>query len=421
MAIRGIDGAVRGLPGRVLGGPQCSDGQLLERYVARRDSAAFEALLRRHGPMVLGVCRRVLRNGHDAEDAFQATFLVLVRRAASVRPREQVGNWLYGVAYRTALKAKVTAARRAARERMVPGKVQTSDEPAADWLPLLDQEVSRLPDKYRVPVVLCDLEGKTGREAARLLGWPEGTLSTRLREGRALLGKRLARHGVALSAAAAGLALGAGAAAGNVPPALVTATMQTAAAVAAGAAGAAPAGVLALTEGVLKSMSLSKLKTAAAVALTLALVGLGAGVYHSLSAAQGKGTQPDEKKAKVTVLAPSDKSGKIAHGRTAPGEGWEPYGPTEEEAAKGVYIDVDTSEAKFKSVPTYITSLGGDNCHWEVTGATAIYPRLDKEGKPLPLETGFRIYLRYPPDPSNIHPGGPAKYKWYVNWVAYGE
>src|SRR5438105_11050539 len=117
-----------------------SDGQLLEAFADRREEAAFTALLRRHGPMVLGVCRRVLRNAHDADDAFQATFLVLVRKAASVRPRELVGNWLYGVAYRTALKAKALAVKRSAKERRMPPQETHHDEPPADWLPLLDEE-----------------------------------------------------------------------------------------------------------------------------------------------------------------------------------------------------------------------------------------------------------------------------------------
>src|SRR5262245_20363487 len=136
-----------------------SDGQLLRRYVASREEAAFVALLRRHGPMVLGVCRRVLRDGHEAEDAFQATFLVLAQKASVVQPPEQVGNWLYGVAYRTALKARATNARRRAGEqrlRQRPGP----DAPQEDWRelqPLLDEELNRLPDRYRTPVVLCDL------------------------------------------------------------------------------------------------------------------------------------------------------------------------------------------------------------------------------------------------------------------------
>ena len=146
-------------------------GNCWSRFVGRRDGAALEALVRRHGPMVWGVCRRVLGGRQDAEDAFQATFLVLVRKAASVAPREMVGNWLYGVAHRTALKARATAARRAARERQMaemPEPAPAGEDRWADLLPLLDRELSRLPDKYRAVIVLCDLEGKTRTEVAGL-------------------------------------------------------------------------------------------------------------------------------------------------------------------------------------------------------------------------------------------------------------
>src|SRR5579884_2300554 len=166
-------------------GAGMTDGQLLVEYVRRREEAALAALVRRHGSMVWGVCRRVLHNHHDAEDAFQATFLVLVRKAESIKPREMVGNWLYGVAHQTALKARATEAKRQARER----QVKEMPEPAAPleldhWSNLevlLDQELCRLPDKYRVAIVLCDLEGKTYKVAACQLEIPEGTLSTRLR------------------------------------------------------------------------------------------------------------------------------------------------------------------------------------------------------------------------------------------------
>src|SRR5262249_48577907 len=157
-----------------------------------REETAFAALVRRHGPMVWGVCRRVLPSYHDAEDAFQATFLVLVRKAASVMPREKVANWLYGVAYQTALKAPAVAARRGARERQLtpfPEPALPEPERRPELGPLLDQELTRLPDLYRVPVVLCDLEGLTYREAARQLGCPEGTLAARLARARALLAK----------------------------------------------------------------------------------------------------------------------------------------------------------------------------------------------------------------------------------------
>src|SRR5262249_15212782 len=154
---------------------------------------AFEALIERHGPMVFGVCRRLLADPHAAEDAFQATFLVLVRKAASISPPEMVGNWLYGVACRTAHNARVTLAklRAKAREmRYIPQAEEQGDAGWRDLQPLLDTELERLPDKYRASIVLCDLEGKSRTEAARQLGLPEGTLSSRLARGRELLGQR---------------------------------------------------------------------------------------------------------------------------------------------------------------------------------------------------------------------------------------
>src|SRR5271170_4507596 len=176
-----------------------SDGQLLERFLARRDENAFDALVRRHGPMVLGVCRRVLRNSHDAEDAFQATFLVLVRKAASIALRDLLANWLYGVAHQTALKARATAARRKQRERQVAEMPETAVAKENLWQdlqPLLDEALSRLPDKYRRVIVLCDLEGKTRKEAAQQLVCPEGTVAGRLARARAMLARRLAQRGV---------------------------------------------------------------------------------------------------------------------------------------------------------------------------------------------------------------------------------
>src|SRR5205809_5551032 len=154
-------------------GAGLTDEQLLKDYLSRDEEAALQTLVRRHGPMVWGVCRRVLRNWHDAEEAFQATFLVLVRRAASIASPELLANWLYGVAHQTALKARATSAKRGARERqvaMMPEPAATAQDLWSDLQPLLDQELSRLPEKYRVAIVLCDLEGKTRREAARQLG-----------------------------------------------------------------------------------------------------------------------------------------------------------------------------------------------------------------------------------------------------------
>ncbi len=247
-----------------------TDGELLTRFLGRRDGAAFEALVRRHGPMVLGVCRRILRSEADAEDAFQATFLVLIRKAASIRPRERTANWLYGVAYHTAQKARAAAVKRRVKERQA-GTMHRPEAPDDRWeelLPLLDQELQRLPDRYRIPIVLCELEGKTHKEAARQLGWPVGTVSGRLSRGRAELARRMKRHGAAPQGMAPAV----------VPPALTTAAVKAATAVAAGSAVAISAKVIALAEGTVKTMLLTKLKAATAVLLVVALAGAGAAV-----------------------------------------------------------------------------------------------------------------------------------------------
>ncbi|MFL5342480.1 MAG: RNA polymerase sigma factor, partial [Gemmataceae bacterium] len=250
-----------------------TDGQLLECFATQRDEAAFAALVRRHGPMVLGVCRRVAGHAQDAEDAFQATFLVLVRKAAGLHPRELVGHWLHGVAYRTALRARDSAARRRQHESQVPTMppVEVPPTPVDDeWLPLLDRELQRLPEKYRAPVVLCDLEGRTRREVARQLKLPDGTLSNRLAAGRRLLARRLARHGVALSAGAVAASLLSESSAA-VPTRLFLAAVKIAAEDT--APGAVPAAVTALSHGVLKAMLLQKLKVTASILIVLGVLG----------------------------------------------------------------------------------------------------------------------------------------------------
>src|SRR5258708_5945540 len=181
MATKATDKFIEQLRRIVLfgGGPGLTDANLLRRFAEERDNAAFEAIMRRHGPMVWGVCRRILSNPQDAEDAFQATFLVLVRKAATLRPREMVGNWLYGVAHQTAIRTRALNAKRSGREKQVTNMPRLDAARAncqRDLQELLDQELSRLPDKYRAAIVLCDLEGKTRSEAARQLGWPEGTV-----------------------------------------------------------------------------------------------------------------------------------------------------------------------------------------------------------------------------------------------------
>lgn len=269
-----------------------SDGQLLDRYIACRNEAAFAALVRRHGPMVLAVCRRVVANAQDAEDAFQATFLVLVRKAATIQPRDLVGNWLYGVAYRAAMKVRTMTARQRRREK----PMQDLPEPAAerslleDLLPLLDQELNALPEKYRLPIVLCDLEGKSRKEAAKYLGWPEGTVAGRIAQARSLLARRLARHGVPLSGGIVTALLAQSGAAAAVPAMLASATIKSAGLFAAGqCAAAASTRVADLVEQLLKAMLIGKLKFMLLVVAALTLIVVGGALFSLGQAADNEG------------------------------------------------------------------------------------------------------------------------------------
>ena len=184
------------------GGGTLSDERLLGRFVSDRDEAAFATLVQRHGPLVLRVCRRVLGHFQDAEDAFQATFLVLARKADTLRNRRTLAGWLYGVAHRTALTSRRSAMRRR-RLDSPSGPLPPESPPAAAALRelqvILDDEVQRLPEKYRTPFVLCCLEGRSREDAARELGWKEGTVSSRIASARERLQRRLSRRGIALS------------------------------------------------------------------------------------------------------------------------------------------------------------------------------------------------------------------------------
>jgi RNA polymerase sigma factor (sigma-70 family) len=298
-------------------GAGLTDGELLDTFIARRDEAAFEALARRHGPMVLGVCRRVLLNEADAEDAFQAVFLILVQKAATVVPRSMVGNWLYGVAHNTALKAKAMNSKRRVKEQHAGERNHPKTSAATGPLQdLLDEELSRLPDKYRVPVVLCDLEGKPLKEAARQLGWPQGTVASRLARARGLLAKRLAAHGLVFSGGALGVLLSDGAATAGLPAALLESTVSAAARVAAGgaAAGVVSARVAALIEGVTRTMALRKLNGTAGLAL-LATVGLMAGLMLCRAQAQvgqaGSGGKLSGQRAKKAAPQDPGKAGRL--------------------------------------------------------------------------------------------------------------
>ncbi|HEY7157409.1 MAG TPA: sigma-70 family RNA polymerase sigma factor [Gemmataceae bacterium] len=261
---------------RLVGGaaPDCCDAELLERFATQRDETAFESLLCRHGPLVWSVCRRVLDEEHTAEDAFQATFLVLVRKARSVRKQASIRSWLHGVALRVALRARQQEQLRQRRERETPSRCPGE----ATWQevrPILDEEIQRLPEKYRLPVILCYLEGHTNDEAARLLNCPRGTIATRLARARERLRFRLLRRGVTLSVGTLAAMLTDNALSASVPPLLLTHTAKAA------LMGAASVSVTTLTEGVLHTMFLSKLKMASVFFLSLvAIGGAGVGAYH---------------------------------------------------------------------------------------------------------------------------------------------
>jgi RNA polymerase sigma factor (sigma-70 family) len=258
-----------------------SDGQLVERFARQNDEAAFDALMQRHGPMVLSVCQRVLRRVQDVEDTFQATFLMLVREAGSLRKRASVASWLYRVAYRLALRMSADVGTRPAPDRRGEARAPVAPEVEAAWSELkaiLDEELDRLPAKYRAPLVLCYLEGKTHEEAAQELHWPPGTVKGRLSRARDMLRKRLTRRGLAPVAGSFAAVLAA-----NTPSAAVPATL----AIAARKAGLAPPcitpRIAALVDGHTRALLFAKLRTAAAVVLVTGLLAGGASLLvHQL-------------------------------------------------------------------------------------------------------------------------------------------
>ncbi len=240
-----------------------SDAQLLERFKVRRDDAAFAALVNRHGPMVLAVCRGILRDRHDAEDAFQATFLVLARKADSLWVGESLGGWLHRVSHRIATEASRRSSRRRTFERsvaLIDAGIPAHEGDHDDLLPVLHEEIDRLPPKYRAPVVLCHLEALTREEAAHRLGWPPGTVAGRLARARALLRDRLTRRGLAPVGGVIAVLAWSGVAPAALPRRLGESAVESALAfVGEGAAGAVPAFVEDLAKGVLKAMLRTKL------------------------------------------------------------------------------------------------------------------------------------------------------------------
>ena len=272
------------------------DGELLERFVATRDEGAFALLVHRHGPMVLGVCRRVLRNHADAEDASQAVFLILARKAGSVRPPAMLAGWLHGVARNVARRAQRMVARRRRHERIAGAQPRPAIVDA-DLRTVIDQELDRLPAPFRVAVVLCDLEGLTRSEAAARLGWAEGTVGSRLARGRRVLGRRLLRAGLGTAAGVAVFEL----------PELSAAFTESIVRVGTADALVAPPPVRVLTHGALRAMSLKRYALIAAAGLLVA--GLGLTVRHTLPSAAAHVSTAGVSSAAPAVLQVKDDDG----------------------------------------------------------------------------------------------------------------
>ena len=364
-------------------GASKTDGQLLASFIERKEESAFEAILHRHGAMVFGVCRRMIGNHHDAEDAFQATFLVLARRASSVKPRERLANWLHGVALRTAMKVRSMSTKTRSREQ----QVTQMPEPAAkqqdhwrDLQPLLDQELNGLPENYRLPILLCDLEGKTIKQATQQLGWRQGTFSSRLVRGRKLLSTRLANRGVVLSGSVLAAVVSQNAATAGVPTSLMSSTIK-----AATVAGAVPAKVAILTEGVLKAMLMSKLKAIVVVVLALGFMATGAtGITCRTAEAQNEKPQPGNGR---TVITGADSFQK-------PKAGSEPEAKTDKELLEGVWrvvsLAIDGKEVakdELERVPNKIVFAGDMATVYDGPGIkTKGTYRIDPAKKPKSLD-----------------------------------
>ena len=301
------------------------DGQLLERYLTHGDEAAFEALVNLHGPMVLGVCRRVLRDPRDIEDAFQATFLILVRKASTIRDRLHLSNWLFGVAYRVARRARTNTLRRRDREIAVENLEASAAPETADILgigPVLDQELNRLPLKYRAPLILCYLKGHTHDRAAEELECPVGTVRSRLARGRELLRRRLTSRGHAPTAAFLGAeaSLPVGLLTEAVPPSLVSETVAAALEIGASKtiqAGTVSASALALTQGVLTTMKFARL-TLLGVAILATSLSAGAVIAFSYGAGQSPKGAPDELNAAANSVAQSDARKDVEKAKATP-------------------------------------------------------------------------------------------------------
>jgi RNA polymerase sigma factor (sigma-70 family) len=391
-----------------------TDGQLLTCFIRDRDETAFAALVDRHGPMVLNVCRRMLSDAGEVEDVFQAVFLVLVKKARSISKPSLLGNWLYGVACRTARNARRQASRRHSRTKEIVDMPATETTSVGDWQevrPLLDEELELLPEKYRAPLVLCYLQGKTYTEAARILGWADGTVSGRLARGRALLRARLLKRGLTLSAAAlATLLLQQAAKATILPATLASNTVKAALLVAAGNSLAAGVSThaAALTEGVLKAMFLTKLKIATAVVMTLTLAGMSGGMvtYN----AWGRVTNEDKRDAPASKEKEKPEPKKeVAEKLVAPVEAAKPAPPAVEPkplqgreildllAKQVTYAGMDDPKAKLSEVledlaTIYDVTFDVNERAFEMDGLRDVLSTpVVVDGKPLPRMKSVRF------------------------------
>ncbi len=388
-----------------------SDTELLERFCGRREEAAFALLLQRHGPTVLGVCRRMLHDVHAAEDAFQATFLVLVRKAGRVRKRHSLGSFLYGVAYRTASRSRAQTAERRSRDRAA---VPTSYCPdaldelsRAEACAALNEEMARLPDKYRRPLVLCYLEGKTHEQAAREMAWPKSSVSGRLKRGCELLRQRLSRRGIVLSAGALALLL-ADQSARAVPALLILETVRMAAQTLAGKATAVTAFV-GMVGGVIKAVIATRTGALLAILLTLGLAVAGVGVLASQQeepkpAPPPPAAQPAEQpRAEAIATVRNDQYGDAL--------------PDGALARLGTVRLRHTlaHQLLFSADSKSILSTGGDSCvrRWEVPSGKLIAAQLfamppDDPFGPPDFAYSFFPFLELSPDGKTVACIGPT-------------
>ncbi len=380
-------------------GRHLSDQDLLRRFQDQRDEPAFHLLLRRHGPMVLDVCRGVLRNEADAEDAFQATFLILARKAASIRKTASLGSWLHGVAYRTALKARVQSATRQKHEARAPARpiAEPDDLTWQEVRQVLHEELTGLAERYRAPLVVCYLEGKTQDKAAAQLGLAKSTLKERLERGRSLLRARLVRRGLGPTAVLVATAWPSATATACPPATLVSSTVKAASLFAAGqaaASGVISIQVAALTEGVLQTMLLSKIKTATAVVLLL-LSGVGGAL------------------ALLPRVAAQNEAAKQAEAKAGQQEAKATAGPLKAKFPDLTKIDRTlVKEPKYKNQPFYaLLAIGPEakNRVWLVVDGDVLY--VDRNGNGDLTEEGERVER----DPKLIEVA-PGDIKWMASF-----